>query len=171
MTEATNPWRKRLCVIYDKTVHVAPDAAGTRLSIRDAAHGLGMMPFLLEGAGFRSRDDVDAALMLEVMPPFPFRGWDAQYSILTNLEWFDNDVGYVLTVGGCDQWLATWPEGFTTFVGVTLSSTRLWQVLSGAFHVVFLGGDAVADHVVATTAQELRERPMEFDATVTRHGD
>ena len=171
MTDAQNPWRKRLCVIYDDTVHVAPDTPETRVRIRDAAHDLGMMSFLIDGSGLSTMEDVDEALVQEVMPPFPIWGWDAQYSILTNLEWFDNDVGYVLTVGGCDQWLAHWPEGFTTFVEVTIASTRLWQAFGGAFHVVFLGGDAVADHVTATAAREARERVREFGATVTRHSD
>ena len=166
---AENPWRRRFAVIYDETLHVAADDAETRALINDAAHDLGMMSFFLDGSGFRSRDDVDEAMALELMPPFRFRGWDAQCSILTNLEWFDNDVGYVLTVGGCERWLAEWPEGFTTFVGISVSSTRLWQSLAAAFHVVFLGGDAVANHVARTAARELQEKRREFGVTVTRH--
>lgn len=161
-----NPWRRRFSAIYEATLHVAPDTPQTWARIREAARDIGMSVLAVDGAEFRTMEDVDRALAEEVMAPFPFCGWDAQYSILTNLEWFGNDVGYVLTVAGCDRWLAEWQEGFSMFVAVVTASSRLWQEIGNAFHVVFLGGAAVAEHVAATVERELRERPRQFDASV-----
>ena len=170
-TSGSNPWRPRLRVIYRDTLHLAPERDETASLIRAAARELGMLGFFLDGSSFSTEEDVDRALAEEVMPPFPFRGWNAQESILTNLEWFDNDIGYVLTVRGCDEWHVRWPEGFKTFVQVVTGASRQWQNLTHAFHAVFLGGLEIASVVEQTVQEELELRPREFDVRVSRYED
>lgn len=167
--EPDNAWRRRFAAIYDDTVHVAPDEVGVLAHIRDAARDLGMGTFVLDGAEFRTRDDVDQALAAEVMAPFPFRGWNAQRSVLNNLEWFGNEVGYSLVTRGTDAWLTQWREGFEKFAGLSIDASRRWQDIGNAFHVVFLGGPAVAAVVEEAVRKELREWSGEFNVTVGRY--
>lgn len=167
--EPEDPWRRRFAAIYDDTYHVAPDGAATLAAIRGAARDIGMGTFVVDGRELRTREDVDRALAAEVMAPFPFCGWDAQHSVLSNLEWFGNEVGYVLVVHGTDARLRHWREGFEIFASLLVHTSRRWQGIGNAFHVVFLGGADAAATVEVVMRRELREWPDEFDVTVSRY--
>lgn len=126
-------------------------------AIRERARSAGQSIFEVDVGAVKTQDELVRLFALEFLVPHEIRGLDAVLSVLSDLGWLANDLGYLLVLEGGADLVACNRDLFEKLVQVLLLLCDRWRDRETPFHVLVETDRATVD-LVKTVGREMYEK-------------
>lgn len=140
--------------VHDVQIHLVPDGVKLHGQLAATVEQLGMTLIAVDMTPLRDVQAFTASISQKAQFPYGAADLDVLVSLLADLEWIDNERGYVLLLEHADRFAQRDPEGFKDIVDCLVNVCDRWQTGERPFHVVLSGDRSFRALMLELMAQE-----------------